>query len=640
MKPIKVDIPSISKSNNFNPNDIPYYLNSLKPFLYHSKKTIEQTKEDWDIFINTYNEVNSKTDPFDFFLFEETLDKIYINKPELLRPYINNKFYILNEQIYTKPAHLEIFRPSDNTLEIANSIGNKFSFKSINTYTSNEEEMLSNLQEMYNISTKFKEEYTHNDNFGLNKINFILATFNDEMKHMGCHKSVNISDEHYTYVNNNKESFETFYHEYTHFIDYLHYEVFDYEFYDKSYNNHLKERDSNIKQNIFIPAFYTNKNNENVSNYIEHHAYFRNMTTFESNKKYLNNELFQIQNDVYKNTYPEYFKDYQKIIYLNITGKTFDEEKNLAKRYENDFQLLKSIIPVLQEQKVIDSNISVKKFIEEHMEFLSDTLSVFSYYKNTLDQSLDTIKFQKEELDILKKVDSYGYYRTYDKLEEIDPIQAQQFLDNSHETLKKIQLKHYHFFNEHLINLPLDKSLLDLFIESLDYIKPKYSPKYILKDKKEFLSIFLNTLKENELKIYNDLDSKESNSEHGPLFKRLYSHLHTINLYIEKDEYLPENLFIYNKISDENNKDFYYTLQGELLAHSISTDCHLKPEHVKKENVQFLQKYINFLSIKCPFEKKKYNEDIIKQLDITREKEEISNSLKKGSLIKPNFSNF
>lgn len=38
MKPIKVDIPSISKSNDFNSDNIPYYLNSLKPFLYHSKK--------------------------------------------------------------------------------------------------------------------------------------------------------------------------------------------------------------------------------------------------------------------------------------------------------------------------------------------------------------------------------------------------------------------------------------------------------------------------------------------------------------------------------------------------------------------------------------------------------------------------
>lgn len=376
-----------------SPNDsfvTDFFFSILQPPFYHQSMTIEESIEEWRVFGAIYEKIKKLSSPesFDFCQMEKELDRYYLDNPKFIDLYeqrkkelnTRNQHNQTEKTVKTPQLLKEFHMPDYESFEIAKAIGSYFSFLSINaTYTGynrfSQEEQRKNIKEcLINFYFEMSQSVEHvlkKTNIGMNKLGIRLT--DSQHSEIESHRkkegnfiySLNVIE-----INNvqNKNSYmTTFLHEYTHFIDFMYYDIFE--------------------------------NNECITNGSSH--IFTNMHYFDVNEKlnfgfvfssgngfYRNNKLYQVFNPAFHEKHADFINDYEESIYLNLTGKKLNRLKMHEKILQLDFDcLFKPVSKLINDGIII--NTTAANFITQNKLYLSDFISSLVYKTEEINELLE-----------------------------------------------------------------------------------------------------------------------------------------------------------------------------------------------------------------------------------------------------------
>jgi len=507
-------IPRILDPNNIYILDC--FLTEIQPPFYDINLKLQTTISEWTVFEKAYEYVRLSilTEDYSLSCLEEYFDRYYKMQPEFYRKrYIARKNALIlqsNDKKYkvlkksSKPFSLEPFIIPDTKYFLqARAICQHFCIASFcSTYTQYDyEQKKTKLPRIYtnlfNILNSFSYEYNTNNCIGFNWLNIKIFDSNN-VPLLGTYFHYLKSICFYNFFEFEQEIYSTFVHEYSHLIDEQHFSIF-------------------AKKKMF---------NESS---IDLFSFSEIPSPYYDDSIYSNNELYQIKNHLYHSTHSEFIKDRNEITYLNLVGKKLHLGKNLKTRKKIDFSLLYGpVSELIKEGIIIDT--TIKKFITNHFDYLSDFISSFRYM---LDLSI-----MKECYVFEKGV--FSQFLAYDVL-----------------------MKH---------------SL------SLDNIKPEIT-------KENFLHMLLLKIVHENARNTKELKKGESTI----LNSRLYHYISTIDLYILPGKYLDYMKEIYFLTCRKKEGLRFYSLPGEMLAYSLSTQMYKKSKRIIKHNAEFFNKYISYI---------------------------------------------
>lgn len=563
--------PGMSKIKNQDNSFIKdFFLHYMQPFFYNSKLTLEETIEEWRIFGQLYEKVRlseKEIKQTNFSLLENEIDSYYSQNEKNKEYYRHRKHNLkISAQLsksyesptpdifYNKPFQM----PDIEIFKKAEAIGRCFSLASLSaTYTGFQNEIYNTedaqnkriddvLSKFYNLLSTLSEEYIKTNNIAFDFLHLNLvedshsnySTINNTAAYyQNSLQSITIYD-----ITKKENILEVFLHEYTHFIDMTHYNVYQR---NKPHENDI----------------------QSGSNFREVNKMF-NLDFHHFKGRFRENELYQIKDNDYSNNNNEFIKDYNNIIHFNITGKKYDMVKSINDMQKIDYEILFKPVEELIKNKLI-TNTTPRDFIEKNKNYLSDFISSIIYIQHV------------------------------NKIEEC--------LDLKDDTFSRI--------------IELDKYMKHSFNE--ENIAPENSKINVLHN------LFINIVN-NEREIANELE-KQGSDEETLCIQRIYNYYSTLGLYIPSETHLDNMFFIENFTRLTEHGLSYFLLPGEMLAYSMTHDLEKKPDYIKKENVKFYNKYVSFLANNIPHQIKEYDENIIKELNVLKEKVNIGDYLKDNS---------